>query len=73
MLRAQGMKSDKNLFFCQIYVISFGGKMVHVVIDTNFSLFVKGLKIFLNPSLSLIDPPMLKWVKICNLLFANFG
>ena len=30
--------------------------MVHVVIDRYFSLFLKGLKIFLNPRLSLIVP-----------------
>ena len=30
--------------------------MVHVVIDRYFSLFLKGLKIFLNPRLSLIAP-----------------
>ena len=31
-LRAHGMKSDKQLFFCQIYAI-FLEEMVHVVID----------------------------------------
>ena len=30
--------------------------MVHVVIDTDFSLFLKGLKTFLNPRLSMIVP-----------------
>ena len=30
--------------------------MVHVVIDRHFSLFLKGLKIFLSPRLSLIFP-----------------
>ena len=30
--------------------------MVHVVINKYFSLFLKGLKIFLNPRLSLIVP-----------------
>ena len=30
--------------------------MEHVVIDRYFSLFLKGLKIFLNPRLSLIGP-----------------
>ena len=55
VLRAHGMKSDEKPFFCQIYVI-VSGKMVHVVIDKYFSLFPKGLKIFLNPRLSLIVP-----------------
>ena len=49
------MKSDENLFFCQIYAIVWG-KMAYVVIDRYFSLFLKGLKIFLNPRLSLIVP-----------------
>ena len=41
VLRAHGMKSDEKPFFCQIYAI-FWGKMVHVVIDRYFSLFLKG-------------------------------
>ena len=49
------MKSDENLFFCQIYAI-FGGNMVHIVIDRHFSLFLKGLKIFLN-SEAITDSP----------------
>ena len=55
MLWAHEMKSDEKPFFCQIYAI-FWGKMVHVVIDRYFSLFLKGLKIFPNPKLSLIVP-----------------
>ena len=55
VLRASGMKSDEKPFFCQIYAIVWG-KMVHVVIDKNFSLFLKSLKTFLNPRLSLIVP-----------------
>ena len=49
VLRAHGMKSDEKPFFCQIYAIfcHFEGKMVHVVIDRYFSLFLKGFKIFL--------------------------
>ena len=39
------MKSDEKLLSCQIYVI-FETKMVHVVIDKYFALFLKGLKIF---------------------------
>ena len=45
VLRAHGMKSDWKLFFCQIYAI-FWEKMVHVVIDKYFSLFLKGLEEF---------------------------
>ena len=52
-LSAHGMKSDEKQFFCQIYAI-FWGEMVHVVIDRYFSLFLKVLKIYLNPRLSLI-------------------
>ena len=50
---AQAMKSDEKPFFCQIYAI-FLRKMIHVVIDRYFSLFLKGLMIFLNPRLALI-------------------
>ena len=52
VLRAHGMKLMKSRFFYAI----FRGKMVHVVIDWYFSLFLKGLKIFLNVRLSLIVP-----------------
>ena len=54
-LSTHGMKSDEKLFFCQIYAI-FCGKNVHDVIDRYFSLFLKGLKFFLNLRLSLIVP-----------------
>ena len=53
--RVYRMKCEEKPFFCQIYAIVWG-KMVHVVIDRYFSLFVKGLKIFLNPRLSPIIP-----------------
>ena len=74
------MKSDEKLLFCQIYAIVWG-KMVHVVIDRYFSLFVKGLKIFLNPRLSLIVPLTgrsiflhIKWKNMFfSLLFQNFS
>ena len=39
------MKSDKKLFFCQIYAI-FLRKMEHVVIDNYFSLFLKSVEDF---------------------------
>ena len=56
VLRAHGMKSDEKHFFCcQIYAIVWG-KMVHVVIDRYFSLFLKSLKIFPSPRLSLMVP-----------------
>ena len=46
--------------------------MVHVVFDTYFSLFLKGLKIFLHPGLSLIVPlialPQLVSI-LCTFLF----
>ena len=58
VLSAHGIKSDEKLFFCQIYAI-FWAKTVCVVIDRYYSLFLKGLKIFLNPRLSLIVPLML--------------
>ena len=38
------MKSNKTLFFCQIY--SMGGGMVHVAIDWYFSLFLNGFEHF---------------------------
>ena len=44
---AQGMKFEEKLCFCQIYAI-FWEKMVHVVIEDHFSLFLKGFKIFLT-------------------------
>ena len=50
---AQGPRNEiwwKDVF----YTIFFKRKMVQVVIDRYFSLFLKGLKIFLNPMLSLI-------------------
>ena len=52
MLRAHGMKSDEKPFFCQIYAIY--EEMVQVVINRYFSLFLKSLKFFLSPRLSLI-------------------
>ena len=55
VLKVHVMKSDEKLFFCQMYVIVWG-KMVHVVIDRYFSLFLKGLKIFLNQRL-ITDSP----------------
>ena len=44
---AQGprKKSDEKPFFCQIYAI-FEKKIVHVVIDRYFSLFLKGFEDF---------------------------
>ena len=58
MLRTHRMKSDEKPFFCQLNVFFFFflGKMVHVVIDGYFCLFLKGLKIFLSLRLSLIVP-----------------
>ena len=53
MVGAHGMKSDEKPFSCQIYV-TFLRKMVPVVIQRYFSLFLKGLKIFLNLRVSLI-------------------
>ena len=49
------MKSEEKPFFCQSYAI-FLEKMVHVVIDRHFSLFLKGFEDFFNPRLSLIVP-----------------
>ena len=43
VLKAHGMKSDEKPFFMRF----FSRKMVHVVIDRYFCLFLKGLKIFL--------------------------
>ena len=54
VLRVHGMKPDEKSFFYQIYAI-FLETMLHVVIDSQFSLFLKGLKIF-NPRRSLIVP-----------------
>ena len=47
VLRAHEMKSyaDEKPFFCQIYAIFFR-KMVHVVIDWYFPLFLKGFEDF---------------------------
>ena len=59
VLRVHGMKFDEKTYFCQIYVILLE-TMVHVMIDRYFSLFLKGLKIFLNPRQSLIVPLRLK-------------
>ena len=47
VLSTHRMKSDEKTFFCRISEI-FWRKMVHVVIDRYFSLFLKGLKIFLT-------------------------
>ena len=52
---AHGMKSGEKPFFYQMYAF-FCGKMVHVVIDRYFSLFLKGLEIFPNLRISLIVP-----------------
>ena len=46
VLSAHWMKSDENQFFCQIYAV-FKEKSIHSVIYMYFSLFLKGLKIFL--------------------------
>ena len=46
------MKSHFSVKFTQL----FEGKMEHVGIDRYFSLLLKGLKIFLDPRLSLIVP-----------------
>ena len=51
VLRAHRMKSDEKPFFCQIYGIVWG-KMVLVVIDRHFSLFLKGLMIFLKKAIT---------------------
>ena len=45
VLRAHRMKSDEKLFFYQIYAF-FRERMVHVVIDKYFSLFLKGFEDF---------------------------
>ena len=55
VLRAHGIKSDKKQFFLS-NLCDFLEKIVHVVIDRYFLLFLKGLKIFLSPMLSLIVP-----------------
>ena len=52
VLSTHGIKSDENPFFCQVYAM-FWEKMVHVVIDRYFSLFLKGLKNLFNPRLLL--------------------
>ena len=49
----------------------FLGKIVHVVIDMYFSLFLKGLKIFVNPRLSLIVP--LSYLCTCKKWKTNSG
>ena len=60
-----GMKSDEKLFFCQIYAVFFLRKIVHVVIDRYFPLFLKGLKIFLSPMLPLIVPLINSRMLLC--------
>ena len=55
LLSVHGIKSDEKSFFCQIYVI-FGSKMVHVVIDGYFSLFLKGFKVFFKPQAITYSP-----------------
>ena len=47
----------KSCFSVKLVQFFFGGgaEMVHVVIDRYFSLFLKGLKIFLHQRLSLIN------------------
>ena len=52
---AQGtwIQSDEKLFFCMQF---FEKKIVHVVIDRYFSLFLKGFEDFLTLRLSLIVP-----------------
>ena len=76
VLGAHGVKSDEKPFFCQIFkFIGFLGKMVHVVIDRYFSLFLKGLKIFLNRRLSLIVPLTHQFIwkahSLCEMLMVN--
>ena len=56
VLRVHGMKSDEKPFWCEIYSLFFGEKMVHVVIERYFSLFLKDFEDLLNPKLSLIVP-----------------
>ena len=55
VLSAHGMKSDECRFSVRFVWFSWE-KMVLVVIDRYFTLFLKGLKILLNPRLSLIVP-----------------
>ena len=55
MLRANGMRSDEKLFFCQIYVI-FWEKWYMSWLTGMFLYLWRGLKVFLNPRLSLIVP-----------------
>ena len=68
VLRAHGMKSDEKLFFCQIYAflsyfilfylfinyLFFLRKMVHVVIDRYFPLYLKGLNAVTDSPFNLI-------------------
>ena len=63
LLRAHGMKSDEKPFFA-----IFWGKMVHFVIDRYFSLFLKGLEIFLNLRISLSVPLRYKVILLLLLL-----
>ena len=58
VLRDHVMKSDKKLFFNQNFVLFCFENMEHVVIDRYFSLFLKGLKIFLYPGLSSVASPI---------------
>ena len=69
--RANRMKSDRKLFFCQMYAI-FGEKMEHVVINMYFSLFLKGLKIFLNLMLSSLIVPLMHTQANCINMIATF-
>ena len=53
--RANGMRSDENQFFCQIYAILWEKKkIVHFVIHIIFLYSWRVLKIFLNQWQSLI-------------------
>ena len=54
-LRAHGMKSDENQFFCQIYA-TFWGKKMHILIHRYFSLLLKGLEEFSQPG-AITDSP----------------
>ena len=66
VLMVHRMKSDEKPLFCQIYEILFVCLFVCLFLRNNgtcchgdwqvFSLFLKGLKIFLNPKWSLIVP-----------------
>ena len=64
VLRAQGMKSDEKLFFCQIYAICWE-KIVHVLIDMYFFFISERFEDLSYPE-AITDSPFNAWIKQCS-------